>query len=61
MSQKGKTTISLEPEVAKALKHYMADAECSFRDQSRVINDLLMKGLTVAKNEIGEQADTCPA
>jgi hypothetical protein len=45
MSAKGKTTISLEPDVAKALKYYLADTEQSFRDQSKVINELLREGL----------------
>jgi hypothetical protein len=64
MTTKSKTTISLSPEVAKALKYYLADTEQSFRDQSKVINDLILRGLVVARNEMVEQGNSkapCPA
>lgn len=45
MNTDGKTTVKLEPEVAKALKHYIADTDRSWRDQSRVINELILSGI----------------
>lgn len=40
-----KTTLVLKPDVERAMKHYMADTDRSFRDQSAVINELIMEGL----------------
>lgn len=54
---KGKTTISLEPEVAKALKYYMADKEMSFKEQSKAINELLENALLAEQ----EKNVSCPA
>ncbi len=40
-----KTTVELRDDVARAMRIYMANNDRSFKEQSAVINELIMKGL----------------
>ena len=50
-----KTTVELREDVARAMRIYMANNNRSFKEQSAVINELIMKGLECTEKHSTEK------